>query len=146
MSLEDEVVGNEVSSPEIADNDGVIPKLSPFEESGVLIEDFTFFEVQRRAGVRARDLDEGLVKIVRVVNVTLQSHKSLEGISENFGMAESVGDIVVSLVIRSFDIILVTLIMVVLLVDWAVCKLLRPFNIVVSHLRSLLGEDLLMTI
>ena len=44
MCLEDDIVGHEVSAPEITHNDGVVPELSPFEQAGVLVEDITFFE------------------------------------------------------------------------------------------------------
>lgn len=59
-------------------------------------------------------------------------------------MSESVGNVVVSLIVRSSNIIFITFIVVVLLVHWSVSEFLRPLNIVMGHLRSLLGEDRLI--
>jgi len=44
VCLEDNIVWHEVSTPEVSNNDGVVPELCPFEQSSVLVKHITFLE------------------------------------------------------------------------------------------------------
>lgn len=142
MCLEDKIVRHKVGSPQVAEDDGEVPESCPFQKSRVLVHYLTFFEAERRTRVGTGDLHEGLVQVVWVVNVTLESHKALERVTKDLGMTKSVSDVVVSLVIRCDHVVLITLVLMELIVHWASSQLLRPLNIVVGHLRSLLSVDL----
>jgi len=142
VGLEDNIVGHEVSAPEVTNNDGVVPELGPFKQAGVLVKDVTFFEGKGSRGVGARHFHEGLIKVIGVIDITFESHESFERVTKDFRMSESISNVVVSLVIRSSNIVFVSLIVMEFIGNGTVSKLLWPFNINVGHFRCLRSKNL----
>ena len=77
-----------------------------------------------------------------MIDITFESHKSLEWITQDFRVSESISNVVVSLIVRSSNIVFVALIVMELISNWTVSKFLWPFDINVGHFRCLRCEDL----
>lgn len=80
----------------------------PFEDSGVFVEDFTLFEVELLAGLGAGLLDERLIQVSWVEDVVFELEESVNGAAEEFGMTQSVGDVLVLFFGFQLNVILVT--------------------------------------
>ena len=79
----------------------------PFQNSCVLVNDLTLFEVQLGVWLDAWLLDEGLVQVHWVEDVVFEFEQSVDWSAQEFGMAESVGDELVLFFGFHFDVVFV---------------------------------------
>lgn len=100
-------------------------EFDPFKHSGIFINDFALFEVQLCIWLGTRLLDEGLVKINWVEDVVFEFEQPVDWSTQEFRVAESVGDELVLFFRFHLDIILVTF-GVEMFGDWPVGSFVFP--------------------
>jgi len=130
MGLEHQLIGHNQAKDTKDAQSRVGPHLSPFSNLIVFINDLTFFKVQTGTGVRVGDLNEGLVKIGGMEDISLQSEESVDGVTKNFGVAHSVSNVWELLLIGDLYIVFVTLITVVVLGD----RSLKPVKLMLDYI------------
>lgn len=98
----------------------------PLQNAGVFVNNLSLFEVQAVTRELGGHLNEGLVEVGRMVDILFELEESVNWSSEELGMSEAIGDVLVLLLWLDGDIVLVSLSVVVVVGDWPVQPLLLP--------------------
>lgn len=128
VGLEGHVERNEDTEVGQGSNVAQLEGTDPFEDSSVLVDDFTLLEVQGLAGVLSGHLDEGLVEIGRVVDVLFKFEEAIDGSTEELRVAETISHILILLLGLNSHIVLVSLAVVIVAGDGAVEPLPLPLD------------------
>lgn len=125
ISLESQTEWNVQSDVGAECQAGQLNESDPFQNSCVLINDFSLFEVKLWVWLGVWCLHERLVQINWVENIVLEFEESVDWGAQEFWMAESVGNVMVLFLGFHFDIVLVTF-GVEMFGDWSVGPFVFP--------------------
>lgn len=90
VGLVEDLVGSDEDSPGVTESTEPPLQLDPFLEPGVLIDDLSLFKGQGGIRVGTGLLNEGLIIESRMIEIAFHSCKSLQRMSYEFRVSQSI--------------------------------------------------------